>query len=316
MKKKLLVTAAVSSLAAASYIVIGTYFYELALKTKKKNVNELDVPFEQTEPDEAQKADERFINEQPMIEKYIISSDSRNLKLHASVYENKSLTHKWALLVHGYTGQNGEMIRWARGFFEKGFNVLNPDLRGHGKSEGNYIGMGWHDRGDILDWIHAIIEEDPEAEIILLGVSMGATTVMMTSGEVLPINVKVIIEDCGFSSVKSVLGHQLYEIFKLPAFPILQAANMITQLRAGYNIFEASAVKQLKKAKVPMLFIHGDKDTFVPYKMLEEVYAAAPVEKEKLTIFGANHAESIKANPELYWQTIWKFSSRFMNIDH
>src|SRR5699024_4928383 len=150
--------------------------------------------------------------------------------------------------------------------------------------------------------------------IVLFGLSMGAATVMMLSGENLPDNVKVIVEDCGFTSARSVLSYQLKERFKLPAFPALQAANTVAKLRAGYRIFDASAVNQLAKATVPILFIHGEADSFVPYRMMEELYAAANTEKEKLTIPGAGHIQAVDVDPELYWQTIWNFTGRFVTI--
>lgn len=171
------------------------------------------------------------------------------------------------------------MTRYIRNFYEKGFHVLAPDLRGHGESDGEYIGMGWHDRLDILQWIEEVIELDPYAEIVLFGVSMGGATVMMTSGEDLPPNVKVIVEDCGYSSVSDVFVYQLDDLFGLPEFPVMNAANTITNIRAGFDLYEASAVEQVAKSVKPILFIHGDQDTFVPYEMLEEVYAAAAVEK-------------------------------------
>ena len=113
------------------------------------------------------------------------------------------------------------MSPYAYKYYTLGYHLLMPDLRGHGKSEGNYIGMGWHDRLDILKWIEFILKEDKEAEILLHGVSMGAATVMMVSGEDLPPNVKVIIEDCGYTSAKDQLSYKLKSMFKLPSFPFI-----------------------------------------------------------------------------------------------
>lgn len=204
------------------------------------------------------------------------------------------------------------MKRWARNFYEKGYNVLTPDLRGHGKSEGDYIGMGWHDSLDLLLWINKVIEIDPAAEIVLFGISMGGATVMMTSGEELPSNVKVIVEDCGYSSVSGVFAYQFYDLFHLPEFPVLKAANTVTNLRAGYDLYKASAVKQVAKSKIPILFIHGDKDTFVPFKMLAEVYEAAIAPKEKLVIKGAGHGEAETVDPKAYWSGIWSFIEKYI----
>lgn len=314
MKKRILFTAAVSSLVAASYLAVGNYFYEYALKTKRKQMVEENDPVEKDDLNEMDLANMIFLKEHPPVEKYLVSNDKRALKLHGSLYSQASNTRKWVIVVHGYTSHNREMAQWTRGFFDKGFNVLTPDLRGHGISEGDYIGMGWHDRMDILNWVDAIIAENPDAEIILFGVSMGGATVMMVAGEDLPNNVKVIVEDCGYTSARSVLSYQLKEQFNLPEFPAIQAVNTVARIRAGYNLFEASAVNQLANAKVPILFIHGEEDTFVPYQMIDDLYAATKSEKEKLTISGAGHAEAVNVNPELYWSTIWKFAGRFMDF--
>lgn len=203
----------------------------------------------------------------------IRSFDKLNLKGYE--YMNEPSSHKWAIVVHGYSGRASEMTKYVRSFYEQGYNVIAPDLRGHGNSEGDYVGMGWHDRKDVLIWIQQILKKDPNAEIALFGVSMGGATVMMTSGEDLPSNVKVIIEDCGYSTVIDEFTYQLKDLFHLPKFPVMNAANTVTKLRAGYNLEEASAVKQVAKSKTPMLFIHGDADTFVPFEMLDEVYNAA-----------------------------------------
>lgn len=314
MKKRILITAAVSSFAAASYLAVGNFFYEYALKTKKKKLVEENDPTGKESLTETDLANLAFLEKHPPREKHLVSKDKRALKLHASFYPQAKATHQWAIVVHGYTSHNREMTQWTRGFFEKGLNVLTPDLRGHGTSDGDYIGMGWHDRMDILSWVNTIIAEDSEAEIILFGVSMGGATVMMVAGEDLPENVKVIVEDCGYTSARSVLSYQLKEQFNLPEFPAMQAVNTVAKIRAGYYLFEASAVKQLSKAKVPILFIHGEEDTFVPYQMMDDLYAAARTEKEKLTIPGAEHAEAVNVDPELYWNTIWKFAGRFMDV--
>lgn len=319
MKRGLfLKTAAITGIAAASYLAVGNYFYDFALKVK----GEKDFEDEEADPEKnpaidseveaaAQEADRLFLKENPPVERHIISPDFKKLRLSAFFYPNKETSHKYAILFHGYTGSNEEMLRWVRGFSKKNFHVLTPDFRGHGQSEGNYIGMGWPDRFDILAWIDAVIEEDSKAEIVLLGLSMGAAAVMMASGETLPNNVKVIVEDSGYSTVKKVFSHQLDEIFGLPAFPIMNAANTMTKLRAGYALFQASAIKQIKKSQTPILFIHGKDDTFVPFRMLDDLYNAARVEKEKLVVPGAGHGESIMVAPQLYWRTVWDFVDRF-----
>ena len=158
------------------------------------------------------------------------------------------------------------------------------------------------------------MEQDPQAEIVLFGVSMGGATVMMTAGEAdLSPNVKCVIEDCGYSSVWDEFAGQLKEMFGLPTFPVLDAASLVTRVRAGWSFKEASAVEQLKKTSLPMLFIHGEDDTFVPYAMLDVVYGAcASADKERLSIPGAGHGGAAGTDPELYWATVEAFLDKHM----
>ncbi|MDX8044437.1 alpha/beta hydrolase [Gracilibacillus sp. S3-1-1] len=300
-----------------AYFGVGNYFYNFALNAKQEKSFIADNPH--LEKSEAVMADiaQQEKNSDNEFREHVSSSDvwmtsTDQLQLHANVYEQAEQEEKWAIVVHGYGGQASEMVRWIRGFYEKGYNVLAPDLRGHGESEGNYIGMGWDDRLDVLAWIDEITEKNPHAEIALFGISMGAATVMMTSGEELPDNVKVIVEDCGYSSVDAIFTYQLADLFNLPKFPVLNAANAVTKLRAGFDLNKASAVNQVKKNNVPMLFIHGEDDSFVPFEMLDTVYNAADVDKEKLIIPGAGHGEAVQVDPNLYWSTVWGFVDRYI----
>ena len=172
--------------------------------------------------------------------------------------------------------------------------------------------MGWDDRLDIISWINYILNEDPNAEIVLHGISMGAATVLMTSGEEIPSNVKAIIADCGYTSVWDEFAYQLDDLFSLPEFPILNVSSIVAKIRAGYFLGEASSIEQVKKSKTPILYIHGDQDDFVPYYMMEELYNATNSEKEMLTIKGAEHAKASEVEPETYWTTINNFINKYI----
>ena len=234
-----------------------------------------------------------------------------NLKLHGYILKTEN-SDKWAITVHGYTNKAESMSAMAYKYHSLGYNILMPDLRGHGKSEGSYVGMGWHDRLDILKWIDLIIKENKDAKILLHGISMGAGTVMMVSGEELPENVKVIVEDCGYTSAKEQLAYNLKTMFKLPSFPILNFCSLITKIKDNYFISEASAIKQLQKAKVPILFIHGDKDKFVPFYMLDKLYNACSSKKDKLIIKDVGHAKSESLKSDLYWNKVEDFIKPYM----
>lgn len=243
--------------------------------------------------------------------KDLFMTSKDGLKLHNYVLNHPS-SNKWIITVHGYTSEGVNMASYARKFYEMGYNVIIPDLRGHGQSEGDYIGMGWDERFDVIDLINHIVENNSDSEIVLLGVSMGAATVMNVSGENLPSQVKAIIEDCGYTSVWNEFAYQLNELFGLPAFPMMHSASFMAKLRAGYWLGEAAPIKQIKKSTTPTLFIHGDQDDFVPYSMLDELYTASNAEKEKLIIKGAGHAKSREVNPELYWSTIINFLDKYI----
>lgn len=234
------------------------------------------------------------------------------LKLNGYYLKSKEESDVTVIIVHGYTSQGKHMGFFAEFYYEDlGFNVLMPDLRGHGESEGNYIGFGWHDRLDLIQWIDYIIQTKGKNErIILHGISMGAATVLMTSGEKLPTNVRVIISDCAYSSVDGILTYQARKMYKLPKYPLIPATSFICRLRSGYNFKEASAIKQVKKCSLPILFIHGDKDEFVPTSMAYELYNTLEGNKDLLIVKGAGHGNSYAINQAKYEKTVKEFLSK------
>lgn len=237
-----------------------------------------------------------------------IMSDS--LRLHGKLFKNSGT--KYALVCHGYTSKAKHMAGFVNKFHSLGYNVLAVDARAHGDSEGTKIGMGWVERFDVIEWIKYIISLEPDAQIILHGVSMGASTVLMASGEKLPKNVKAIIADCGYTSEWDEFRQEA-DVLHIPWFPVLNASSAISKVRDGYDFKQASAVEQVKKSHIPTLFIHGSKDELVPYGMLNELYSAANCEKEILTIQGAGHALSSSVAPELYWNTVETFLKKHLN---
>ena len=110
----------------------------------------------------------------------------------------------------------------------------------------------------------------------------GAATVMMTAGEPLPPNVRAIVEDCGYTTAWEEFRYQLKKPMACRRFPVLYTADALLRRRAGFSLREASAAAQVAHSRTPMLFIHGGKDAFVPFAMLDEVYAAARCPKEKI----------------------------------
>ena len=284
--------------------LVGVLFYNLALNANYSK----DIIYAEYNDENLNDAQKWLEEKSNYSDKYIESYDK--LQLHSYVVSQNS--NKWAIVVHGYGGSGKLMSDKSKYFYDMGYNVLIPDLRGHGKSEGDYIGMGWKDRLDIISWINFIIKENPNAEIVLHGTSMGAATVLMTSGENLPSNVKAIVADCAYTSAWDEFSYQLETYLKVPSSYILNVTNMVTKLKAGYSLKEASALESVKKATVPILFIHGDKDKFVPYSMMDKLYDATISPKEKLTIEGGEHANSDLVSPFLYWLTVEDFLNQYV----
>lgn len=304
-------------LIAIMLMLVGNFFYNIALNVKTSKAfifKHTDQNCQEEVEKKKQRQEDKIWLEENAQEVYIKASKD-GLKLHGyQIKQEQNRNKHWAILVHGYTADAIEMTSAAKSFLALGYQVLMVDLRGHGKSEGTYIGMGWPDRLDMLDWIEWSIEKQKEAEMILYGVSMGAATVMMTIGEErLPKNVKLAIEDCGYTSVWEEFRWELKTLFKLPAFPVLYMANFIAKVRAGYDLKKASSIEQLKKTKIPLLLIHGEDDKFVPFSMQEQLMRAGNGPKEKLVIKGAAHAECAKINPTLYWKTVEQFIDKYAN---
>lgn len=234
------------------------------------------------------------------------------LSLTAFYYPGNKASHTYVLAVHGYTVDHRDIAPAIVPFAQKGYHVIAPDQRGRGKSEGDYLSMGWLEKDDVVKWVQEIVSFDEQAQIILYGESMGAATVMMASGEALPENVKAVVEDCGYTSAYAMFKAQLKERFGLPEFPFLPAAQVIGNLRAGFDFKDASAIDQIKKTSLPILFIHGGSDDYVPTYMGQELYDAYQGDKQLLIIEGAGHGQSADVDPKLYYDTVFDFLNKFI----
>ncbi|MFI3253743.1 MAG: alpha/beta hydrolase [Eubacteriales bacterium] len=235
------------------------------------------------------------------------------LQLWGMTYPQEKDSDLWLIAVHGYQSEHSSVEDFAVECYERGYNVLLPDLRGHGNSEGDYIGMGLHDSIDILSWIDVIIEGNPNAKILLFGQSMGAATVMITAGqEGLPENVQAVIEDCGYTDSYQMMVEQLDYRYGLPEFPLMPMTNFMAEFRTDYDMRDASPMEFLQNATVPILFIHGDQDTFVLPYMIDELYQSYEGEKEYLMVEGADHVASRNVAPTLYFDTVFSFLEKHM----
>ena len=216
--------------------------------------------------------------------------------------------HRWVVLLHGYTGSKEMMYGYAYWYWTHGYSVLAPDFRCQGESEGDYIGLGATDSKDLEGWIDLILEREPEAEIVLHGLSMGASTALMYCGqENVPDNIKAVISDCAFTDAYSMFKEKIGSWFHLPAFPVVDSAELMIRLRAGYDLKETSPLKAVSASSVPTLFIHGEEDRMIPVSMCRELYDAAACEKEIMIVEGAGHAQAADKDPARYFEEVEKF---------
>ncbi len=217
-----------------------------------------------------------------------------------------------AVIVHGYGDNHLVFLYLARMYRDElNYNILLPDLQYHGYSEGDAIQMGWFDRYDVEKWAEFAHETFKDDFMVVHGVSMGAATVMMMSGDELPPYIRAFVEDCGYASVWDQLAVNLKDSFHLPPFPLLNSASTVTKHRYGWSFKEASSVKQLAKCERPMLFIHGDADDFVPFSHLQKNYdAKVKGYKEMWVAKGAVHANSYAKYPKEYTQHVRDFLAK------
>lgn len=195
---------------------------------------------------------------------------------------------------------------------KKGHNALVVDQRSHGKSEGNTISFGIKERKDCLSWIQYVCERfGNDTPIILCGLSMGAATVLMASDLDLPDNVKGIIADCPYSSPKEIIQKVSRDMHFPPKliYPFIKLAAL---LFGHFDLEESSAVTAVEQAKIPVLILHGEADSFVPCEMSKEIAdaCASPVTLELFP--GAGHGLCYMTDPKKYEEATVKFLQQIL----
>lgn len=212
------------------------------------------------------------------------------------------------IMIHGYRGSGMRdlpcgVLR-AR---ELGHNVLLIDQRCGGRSEGHVITFGIREHRDCLMWIEKLRQElGQDVRIILTGVSMGAATVLTTAGQKLPENVIGVLADSGFSTPREIIKRVSWKL-KVPPFIGYPLVKLGAIIYGHLNPDSNSAMKAMETCQVPILFIHGEADDFVPCDMSRKLYAACPTKKRLFTVPGATHCMSYPKASEEYLQVMREF---------
>lgn len=212
------------------------------------------------------------------------------------------------LLVHGYRSTMLVDFGPAMDYYHKhGMNLLIPEQRCHGMSEGRYITFGVKESADTFCWLKLHNERFGEVPVILSGLSMGASTVMYLADKELPNNVRGIIADCGFTSPKQILSAVFTRVTHLPAVPSIWFTDLFARVFAGFGLSQEDSRKTLQKNHLPILMVHGLDDDFVPCEMTQQGYDACIGPKQLLLVEGAGHGVSFLVDKERYGKMIEEF---------
>lgn len=236
------------------------------------------------------------------------------LKLKGRVIKSDAGSSRVVIHFHGYHA-NGtrEFSPFARFFHKLGYNILIVEQRAHSTSEGKYITFGVRERFDVRSWVRFAIDYfGADSNICLHGVSMGAGTILAASALDLPKNVKGIIADCGYTSPLDELKYNFRHFYHVPIFPLLYLADMLSGMICGWNFDAAAPERAVTVTKLPILFICGDKDDYVPLFMTKANYEACNSPKELVVIKNANHAQSYYVDPATYEAAVTDFTDRYL----
>lgn len=235
-----------------------------------------------------------------------------NLKLVGHYLDLKS--DRTVILVHGYSANYKEMQQYAKFFHQKNFNILCVENRGHGESEGAFVGMGWTDRKDLMNWID-FLNKESSSKIVVMGISMGASAVCCLSGEKLPSNVVGLIADSPFDNAEREIK---YILRKAGIFKNILVKHLRSYAKRihGFDLAEADMIKCVKKTKTPILYIHGKLDTYVlPENSINLYNSTSEFLREIVLVDEAGHVMSYPVLGNLYECKINNFFKKFHIFD-
>lgn len=247
---------------------------------------------------------ENFFNSLEKEDITLESSYGYNIK---GIFIPNSNSKKCIILCHGITANINYSVKYIKPFFDRGFSVFLYDHRNHGLSGGTYTSMGYFEKYDLKtcsDFIFNKLGND--ITLGVFGESMGAATVLQYCA--IDKRVSFCIEDCGYSNVFSLFKHRLKEDYKINFLPLLLLSNMIMKIRYGWSFQKASPIKYINEIEIPILFIHGDSDDYVPTYMVYDLYNSKSKGYKDIYIAkNAKHADALLSNPLKYTAVIDKF---------
>lgn len=243
-----------------------------------------------------------------MLDKKEVKVTSQDgLSLSGYVLDTHPDSRQWVIIVHGYTVSLHVSAQYVDLFQEEGFNVLLVDQRRHGNSEGVYTTYGYHEKYDLQAWVAWLLNNyGSDLTIGLHGQSFGGGTVLEYLAIAHP-NVKFVIADCPYSDLTELMRHQLRVLNKIPAFPLLSLVDRRLERKAGFRLKQVSPLKAVEQSTLPVMFVHGTEDNYVPTHMSKDLYEHKPEPKKLLLIDGAEHADAYSVDPKRYSEEVHSF---------
>lgn len=320
MKNKTLKITAAAVFSAGIFTALGWPFFELmvhckrgndTLKKKWAHLSHTRINHPRHKFEQEYEAGKEWCRKQKMQDCYIRSRDG--LRLHGSYLPAREAKRD-LILCHGYKGSGfGDFARIAGFLHENGCNLLFIDERCCGLSEGEYITFGAREQYDVRDWAFYISEKNKgKLPIYLFGESMGAASVLMASGHGLPGEVAGLIADCGFQSMKGQLREIAAGWFHLKWIELLLLrVDLFCGLLAGFHMKEADTARAMETNKRPVLFFHGEKDTYVLPENTLQNYRRCRAPKELVVVPEARHLCSAYEEPGLYREKLLAFFAKY-----
>lgn len=289
-------------------VVSGVYVFVVACVRRKELPWLVETELQKTPCGKYSKhiqAADRWLNEHQAQDIYITNEDG--LKLHAlwvPVHNPKGTV----VLAHGY--RSSPLLDFGLAlshYYALGMNILLPDQRAHGKSEGRIITFGVRESRDMEAWIAYHNKHFGVLPILLSGLSMGASTMLYLADREIGANVKGIIADCGFTSPHEILASVFRDVTHLWAAPSILVTELCARCFGGFSLWQCDTRRSLSSARVPVLMVHGNADDFVPCEMTKQGYEACTSPKQLFLVDGAEHGVSFLIEPEKYTQLIDTF---------
>lgn len=239
---------------------------------------------------------------------YSVTGDGDYL-LHVQFLRNPTPTSKYLILSHGYTDNRMGDLKYVRMYLDLGFNCVIYDLRGHGENEATITTYGIREGRDLNALIADTRQRYPDLTILgLHGESLGAASTISALRDAPAVD--FVVADSAFSDIENVL-REGYRQANVPTI-LVDLADLGARLRYGVSIKAMNPIEALSENQIPILFIHGEDDTFIPARNSEALFERSKGVKRLLFVPGAGHAESIFVNPLRYRETVEAFLAEFL----